>query len=211
MYHTIKKYKKMNNLKFLPTTEKIISENYPYGFREKTTKTDYLEFSRKFGFRHCSQTVNPKTGRLNNPKKSTYYEIMLLATDEKGHCKTMVLDFYDNKRKDSTIEFLSKVENWVLFTDEQMEFIYENLFLHLKADIKARVIYCGCKFEDLKPLYDSQIDLVVKGIKAPQINFFPQIKFDWDSIEKTKVENYQPFKVTHYSEGLSTHPIQEVK
>ena len=65
----------------------------------------------------------------------------------------MVLDFYDNKRKDSTIEFLSKVENWVLFTDEQMEFIYENLFLHLKADIKARVIYCGCKFEDLETFY----------------------------------------------------------
>ena len=201
----------MTNLKLTPTTEKIISENYPYGFREKTTKTDYLEFSAKLGFRHCSTTINPKTGRVNNPKKSTYYSIMLLGTDENGHCKTLVKDFYDDERKNSTIEFLSNSENFKLFTDMQMKFIYENFFVHLKADIKARVIYCGCKFEDLKPLYQSQIDLVIKGMKAPQINFFPQIVFDWAAIEKTKIENYQPFKITHYSEGLSKHPIQEVK
>jgi hypothetical protein len=200
----------MNNLKFLPTTEKIISENYPYGFREKTTKTDYLEFSATFGFRHCSTTINPKTGRVNKPKKSTYYAIMLLATDENKHCKTMVLDFYGDNGKDKVIEFLSNQDNFNLFTTKEMEFIYMSFFSQLKADIKARCIYCGSKFEDLKPLYDSQINLIVQGIKNPTTNIFSQIKFDWVAIDKTKIENYQPFKITHYSEGLSTHPIQEV-
>jgi hypothetical protein len=200
----------MTNLNLTPTTEKIISENYPYGFREKTTKTDYLEFSPKFGFRHCSTTINPKTGRVNNPKKSTYYPIMLLGTDENNHCKTMVLDFYGNEGKDKVINFLSQPENFNLFTTKQMEFIYMNFFSQLKADIKARCIYCGSKFEDLKPLYDSQINLIVKGIKDSTLNIFNELIFDWVSIEATKIENYQPFKITHYSEGLSTHPIQEV-
>ena len=82
----------MENLKFVNTDQKIVSENYPYGFREKTTKTDYLEFSPKHGFRHCSQTINPKTGRPNNPKKSTYYDVMVLGTNEDGHCKSFVSD-----------------------------------------------------------------------------------------------------------------------
>ena len=28
-----------NKINFIPTTEKVISKDYPYGFREKTTKT----------------------------------------------------------------------------------------------------------------------------------------------------------------------------
>lgn len=200
----------MNNLNLKPTTEKIISENYPYGFREKTTKTDYLEFNPKFGFRHCSTTVNPKTGRTNNPKKSTYYEIMLLSTDENGHCKSVVLDFYDEKRKDQTIKFLSNQDNFDLFTVEQMKYIYESLYIKLKVDIKARVIYCGADFEVLKPLYDEQIKIVIEGMKNPTENRFKEIVFDWSAIEATKVEGYQPFKITHYSEGLSKFPIREV-
>jgi hypothetical protein len=193
----------MNNLNLKPTATKIISENYPYGFREKTTKTDYLEFNPKFGFRHCSTTVNPKTGRTNNPKKSTYYEIMLLATDENGHCKSLVLDFYDEKRKDQTIKFLSNQDNFNLFTSEQMKYIYGLLIMMLKVDIKARVIYCGADFEVLKPLYEEQLKEATEGFKGPQINRFPYIKFDWAAIEATKVEGYQPFKITQYSNLMS--------
>jgi hypothetical protein len=193
----------MNNLNLKPTGSKIISENYPYGFREKTTKTDYLEFNPKHGFRHCSTTVNPKTGRVNNPKKSTYYEIMLLATDENGHCKSVVLDFQNNERKNSTIEFLSNQDNFDLFTSEQMEYIYAVFLMNIKADIKCRCVYTGAKFEDLKPLYTEQIDIIMKGFKEPKTNWFPFIKFDWEKIEATKVEGYQPFKITQYSNLMS--------
>jgi len=198
----------MNNLNLTPTTEKIISENYPYGFNLRTTKTDYLEFNPKFGFRHCSQTVNPKTGRLNNPKKSTYYSIMLLGTDINGHCKTFVLDYYGDDGKDKTIAFLSKQENFNLFTPQQMQFIYTDFFTHIRADIQAKCLYCGCKFTDLKPLYEKQITLIAEGIKDSKINIFNQISFDWSAIENTKIENYQPFKVTHYSNGLTGLSIE---
>lgn len=200
----------MQNLKLTPTTEKIVSENYPYGFRLKTTKTDYLEFSPKHGFRHCSTTINPKTGRTNNPKKSTYYSIMVLGTDENNHCKSITLDFWDNKRKDETIAFLSNEDNFKLFTPQQMQFIYTEFFTYLKVDIQARVTYCGTKFEDLKPLYEKQITIIADGIKNPEKNLFPQISFDWDIIDGLKVEGFQPFKITHYSNGLSTQEIKAV-
>jgi len=188
----------MTNLNLARTTDKITSENYPYGFALRTTKTDYLEFSKKFGFRHCSQTVNPKTGRLNNPKKSTYYSIMVLGTDDNGHCKSFVLDYYGNEGKDKTIAFFSDVKNWDLFTAEQMQFIYTDFAVHLRADIQARCIYSGANFEDLKPLYENQISLVVQGIKDPQINFFNQISFDWIAIEKCSIEGYNPFTIREY-------------
>jgi hypothetical protein len=189
----------MNNLNLTPTTEKIISENYPYGFNLRTTKTDYLEFNPKFGFRHCSQTVNPKTERLNKPKKSTYYPIMVLGTDENGHCKSFVLDFYGDEGKDKVIEFLSNQDNFNLFTPEQIEYIYLIFLMHIKVDIKAKVIYCGSDFEQLKPLYEKQIKIITNALKNPTTNNFPLIKFDWVAIDNTKQENYQPFKVTEYS------------
>ncbi len=188
----------MNNLILKPTTEKIISENYPYGFREKTTKTDYLEFSPKHGFRHCSTTVNPKTGRVNNPKKSTYYEIMLLATDQKGHCKSIVLDFYNDERKTKTIEFLSNQSNFDLFTIEQLKYIYGLLIMMLKVDIKAKCIYAGAKFDDLKPHYDNQIKIAFEGFNNPTTNVFNKISFDWQAIENCTIKDYNPFTMTEY-------------
>jgi hypothetical protein len=187
-------------MKLIKTTDKLISENYPYGFRLKTTKTDYLEFSNKHGFRHCSVTVNPKTGRLNNPKKSTYYDIMLLGTDETtGYTKSLVMDFYAHADYDKIIAFFSDPVNFNLFTSEQIEYIYGKMFLHVKADIYAQIQYCGSKFEDLKPLFSEQLNIIVKGIKEHGVNnYFSQIKFDWDKIDSFKVEGYQPFKVTHY-------------
>ena len=68
---------------YYSTSTKLVSENYPYG-NLRTTKTDWIEFKKGKGFRHMSQTINPKTGRLNNPKASTYYYIMLLGRDENG-------------------------------------------------------------------------------------------------------------------------------
>jgi hypothetical protein len=183
----------MQNLILKPTTAKVVSENYPYGFREKTTKTDYLEFSPKHGFRHCSTTVNPKTGRVNNPKKSTYYEIMLLGIDEVGHCKTLVLDFYDNERKDRSIKFLSEDQNFNLFTIEQMKFIYSTFIMYLKADIKAKCIYTGAKFDDLKPFYDNQIKEIFKGFNNPELNIFKNISFDWKGIENCSIKGFNPF------------------
>lgn len=53
---------------FISNSRKIIVQNYPYGFKLRTTLYDYIEFDAKKGFRHVTQTINPKNGVLNKPK-----------------------------------------------------------------------------------------------------------------------------------------------
>jgi hypothetical protein len=195
-----KKIKTMENkINFIPTTEKIISENYPYGFREKTTKTDYLEFDFRKGFRHCSMTINPKTGKENKPKKSVYYNMMILGTDEKGHCKSFVLDFNGSKSMQRVIDFLQVPQNFALFTEAQIEYFYMMLLSYSKVNLKSQVVYCGTDLEQLKPYYEKPIEIMVKAINTKgKENLFSQIVFDWEAIEGLKVPNYQPFVVTKY-------------
>jgi hypothetical protein len=78
---------------YIPSTEKIEVLNYPYGFKLRTTLFDYIEFDKKKGYRHCTQTICPKTNRLNKPKKSTYYPLLLRYYNEAGHIKTVGFDF----------------------------------------------------------------------------------------------------------------------
>lgn len=59
--------------------------DYPYGFRLRTSIRYWIETTKQ-GQRFCSQTLNPKTGQWNKPKKSTYSDITVLAIDESsGH------------------------------------------------------------------------------------------------------------------------------
>jgi len=189
----------MENTKFIPTTEKVISQNYPYGFKLKTTKTDYLEFSPKHGFRHCSMTINPKTGRENKPKKSTYYDCMLLGVDENGHCKSFVSGFNGETEMQRSFEFLAKPEIFKLFTPQQIEFFYMQILMMSKVSAKAQVVYCGTDWEQLKPYFEKPISEIVAAIKTKgQENRFDKFVFDWEAINALKVPNYNPFRVTHH-------------
>jgi hypothetical protein len=192
----------MTQLTFKPTTEKIISENYPYGFRERTTKTDYLEFNFKKGFRHCSYTINPKTGKQNAVKKGIYYDLMLLTTDENGHCKSFALSLNGSEELQRVFDFMSKEENFKLFTAEQIEYLYMSILMYSKVNAKAQVIYCGTDWEQLKPLYEKPINEIIEAIKTKGTeNRFNRFVFDWVAINNLKVEGYNPFVVKSYTIG----------
>ena len=67
-------------------------ENYPYGFRLKTTKRIWIETNKK-GDRINSQTMNPKTNQWNKPKRSTYTAILILMIEkETGHITNTGID-----------------------------------------------------------------------------------------------------------------------
>ena len=171
-------------MKLYKTTDKLISENYPYGFRLKTTKTDYLEFNKSKGFRHCSYTINPKTDKQNATKKSTYSEIMVLGKDENNYTKLLTYSFYNNEEKDKTIAFLSNPDNFALFTAEQIEYIYMKLFTQIRLDIYASKVYCNADPVKSLKLQLPIIDICVKGMKSKgTINIFPEIKFNWVAID----------------------------
>ena len=63
----------------------FIVEDYPYGFRLRTKIRYWVETVKGKGDRFVSQTLNPKTGRWNKPKKSTYSAVILIGKNEQGH------------------------------------------------------------------------------------------------------------------------------
>lgn len=69
------------------TNEKnaYVIDDYPYGFHERTQKKMWIETHPKKGDRVVSMTLNPKNGRWNKPKASTYSEIAALYIDSNGH------------------------------------------------------------------------------------------------------------------------------
>lgn len=56
-------------------------DDYPYG-RKRTQIRYWIETVPKKGDRFCAQTLNPKTGLWNKPKKSTYMNIMVMTRAE---------------------------------------------------------------------------------------------------------------------------------
>ena len=56
-------------------------EGYPYG-RKRTSIRYWVESRPKKGQRFVSQTLNPKTQRWNNPKKSTYSSLIVMGLEK---------------------------------------------------------------------------------------------------------------------------------
>lgn len=76
----------------------ITIDDYPYGFRLRTKIRYWIE-TTKVGDRFVSQTLNPKTGQWNKPKKSTYSDIMVLIGDYQGHVSYLAASINDTQDK----------------------------------------------------------------------------------------------------------------
>lgn len=77
-----------------------IAEDYPWGFRLRTQAKFWIENSHRKdgGQRFVQRTLNPKTGRWCEPKKSTYDPVKIIYLDENGHVQTTRLSAYCNKK-----------------------------------------------------------------------------------------------------------------
>ncbi len=69
-----------------------IVDDYPYG-RSRTEKRYWIESVPKRGDRLCTQTLNPKTGRWNKPKKGTYSPALALYLEEQDDGRMFVKHF----------------------------------------------------------------------------------------------------------------------
>lgn len=179
---------------YLKTTEKIEVNNYPYGSL-KATAYFSLEFDKKKGFRSVFQTINPKTDRLNNPKKSTYSDIVVMFQDENNHIKNHHFNLNGAEELNKASKFMS--ENFDLFTPEQIEFIKLAMISSHIVNAKSYVIYCGSDFEQIKPLTTPIIIKLKESLKNGS-NCFTECILDIEALEATKQPDYNPFKVTSY-------------
>lgn len=95
----------LKNHTSLETAYKV--DDYPYGFRLRTSIFYWIETVAKKGDRFCTCTINPKNGRYNAVKKSTFTNIGFMFLDENNHVKWTGLNIYS---KPEQIEaFINKV------------------------------------------------------------------------------------------------------
>jgi hypothetical protein len=173
------------------TNRTVTVENYPYGYHLKTTLTHSVEFKSGKGFRHVTQTINPKTGRLNNPKRGTYYPIMLLGTDsETNYTRSHVLNPNSAETVNIAAEFMR--DKYYLFQHREIVHIATHLLTVLKADTYCRVAYCGSEASQILPYYTQAVEALVK-IVGTGSNHFEQVHVDTFALDALKVENFQPF------------------
>lgn len=98
------------------------SDDYPYG-RERCHITFAIEFADKKGFRFVTQTTNPKNGRVNAPKKSTYCHFLFMYREEEtGHIVSdgIGLTGYDSIAKLRLFLTNNKIE----FAPEQSKYLW---------------------------------------------------------------------------------------
>ena len=174
----------------LHVNEKQTVEGYPYG-RLKCTAFFSIDFSKTKGFRHIFQTINPKTGKLNAEKKSTYSQICYMKNDG-GFITTCSLEFYKEESLHRIAKFMS--ENFALFTAEQIDYIYSLALAFVKVSVKSAIIYKGAKLEDVTPFFDSAIAVLVKGINE-KTNVFADINVDFEGVNSKCDPNYNAFKI----------------
>ena len=178
---------------YLKTSDKAIVNNYPYGSL-KATVTFSIEFDKKKGFRSVFQSVNPKNGRINAPKKSTYSDIVIME-DNNGFITNKHISLNGQDEINKGCKFIA--ENFDLFTPEQIEYLYLLVISMLKVTSIAVVQYRGANFDDVKPIIAIPLNAAVNGLKE-KINNFHNIVIDTVALDKTEIPNYQPFKVTSY-------------
>lgn len=178
-------------MKYLKTTEKVTIPNYPYGYVQKTTAYFSLEHNPKKGFRTVFQTINPKTGKLNKEKKSTYSPVMILKNTD-GNITSKSLDFYGDDGIQKGLDFLA--EHYELFTQEQIKSIALTLMSIIKSDMMAKIIYTNSPKEKLFPLYKPAFE-ILKNIANTGNNLFGNIQLDYKTIKSYQEEGFNPFKV----------------
>lgn len=176
-------------------SSKLKNDNYPYG-RERSTAFFSVEMNKK-GCRTVTQTINPKTGRLNNPKNSTYYPVILPIELENNFFDFCgYLDFNGTDHINSGIYFMDDFKD--CFNPQQLKDIALYIIAMTKVNAKAQVIYCGTQWDDLKQYYVVPLQNLVKIAHGENTDFLSCL-LDFDSIEALKVPDFQPFKSVQYS------------
>ena len=181
---------------YIKTNEKIAVENYPYG-RTVTTIFYSMEFDPKKGFRQVTQTVDPKTGKLNKPKQGKYYDFSMREFVN-GKVNRFCFRVNGGESLNEIAKFCAQPEVFNVLTEQERKYLYELCILGSRAHMKAQVIYCGSEVKDLIPLFDPFVQAAVKGHKNPSKNHFPEMVLPLEEIEKTKKPDFNPFKIVSH-------------
>lgn len=108
------------------------AESYPYG-RLRTQAFFSIEFHPKKGFRSVFQTIDPKNGRVNKPKKSTYGRGLYYQyiNPDNNHIETAAVNLDDTKNLALKAQRLAVLLPAVQATPDMIKYLAFTAYQHL--------------------------------------------------------------------------------
>ena len=139
-------------------------DNYPWGFRLRTSIFYWIETKPKLGDRFCSYTIDPRTGRACKPKCGTYspFLYMFLSADE-GHVKYAGIDSYDKEYFVNRFSFIVEKIGERFISDEQKNNLRLNHLQHLMGSYPYQLVKYS---EDMQPVFKAWFSATIKHIKT---------------------------------------------
>jgi len=138
-------------------------KNYPYGFKLRTSQFYWIESKAGKGDRLGTYTIDPRNGRKNKPKYSTYITFMWMYLDENGHVQTSAIDSYDREYFAARFEYILKFVGEYYITDVQKANIRTNHMLHVYHNAPYEIV----KYSDeMKPVFKQWLTDTLKHIKT---------------------------------------------
>lgn len=109
-------------------------DNYPWGFRLRTSIHYWIESKPGKGDRFCSYTIDPKTGRACKPKCSTYITFMYMYINEEGHVTYGTIDSYKPEEFRMRFNFILTRIGEQFISDVQKQNIRINYAQHVRGN-----------------------------------------------------------------------------
>jgi len=164
-------------------TGKVEVKDYPYG-RLRTSMFYSVEYVKGKGYRSVRQTINPKTGRLNKEKKSTYSEFMYMYRDaETGYVK---FAGYTPNSMETYVDTLRIIENQKInLTPTQKEDLFASLLNYFKVSAISAVQYKYGTFQMSSETPDAKKEIEL--IQENSTNVFKFLIIKWGFSDAMKV------------------------
>jgi hypothetical protein len=113
--------------------------DYPYGFKLRTKIRYWIETKKEFGQREVSQTMNPKNGKWNEPKKSTYSSVIVMYEEEPGDENPGYIHF-SHLTNYSPIEEIEKFEGrWMLDDFQKSQIKFMKASIHVSKHLEWKI------------------------------------------------------------------------
>lgn len=176
-------------------------KNYPYGYTLRTSIFYWIETKPNLGDRVGTYTINPKTGKPNKPKYSTYSPFKYLYLDDNNYVRVGSISAYDIEEFKLRFGFITNKIGEVYITEDQKT----NIRFDYLANLLANYPYMAVKYSDkMRPVYAEWIKVVKKHIltcpfaelvdhpEAPEVdNPNGEVKFFIQKLEACKLPQHE--------------------
>jgi hypothetical protein len=161
--------------------------DYPYGFSLRTSLFIWVEHKPNKWYRIGRSTINPKTGRENKPKYSTYSDYYRLYENEEGYIKTASYSWNSASKLDDLIKT-------GMLDEFSSEFIENQKNVMKILTIKSFAIYWGYDLDKIKGLTFDELVELEQNDSTSNREYIDKFK-----TEEGKNPNYSPFKVVSHN------------